>query len=122
MNIDTKDILIASVVLLCLICVVLARAVCRLSRDLHEDRKWQKTLEAEIERAGWMGLYRDAHTAANLAEWDRRNAPRIKAEAEAKAKIEADARFARVRAYAAKAKATPEAQAKRDARAAKALK
>lgn len=122
--IDTKDVLIIAVVLLFLICLVLARAVCRLTRDQIDHSEWEDALEAEIERAGWMGQYRDAHKAAHLAEWHRRNAARLKAEAEAqaqaKAKVEAEDRASRGRAIAAEAKATPEAQAKRKARAVKA--
>lgn len=120
MNIDTKTVLMVLIALLILICIVLARTVYRLSCSLDEDSEWQQALDAEIERAGWAEQYRYARTAAHLAVWDRRNAARIKAEAEAEAKIEAEVRAARIRAYAAEAKATPEAQAKRDSRAAKA--
>lgn len=85
----------------------------------HND-KHRHYLELALKASGLWDDYQRVfrHSWELWAQAD--NEPRAKAEA--KAKVDAEARAARGRAIAAEAKATPEAQAKRETRAAKAAK
>jgi hypothetical protein len=110
------------VLLLVLICAACLSAVWKAVRMADHDEKQRHYLEMALRASGHWDDYQRAlrHSWELWAQAE--NEPRAKAEAEAKAKVDAEVRAARGRAIGAEAKATPEAQAKREARAAKAAK
>lgn len=108
--------------ILLLACAVFCNAILKALRMQEHDEKHRHYLEMALKASGIWDDYQLAfrHSWELWAQAD--NESRTKAEAEAKAMADAEARAARGRAIAAEARATPEAQAKREARAAKAGK